>query len=279
MRDCLYHYTTGETLKKIIESHSLLVGSVYHMNDAKEYIYLRNPLFNEFTNRLKETREDSLLYKILHSLTNILSADRVFQCYVFCMSSEGDLLSQWRAYGSNGHGYSIGFEINGLDEKFDNVTTLDKVGYRDEQSVLKSAETIVKDITRGINNLADSPTGNSISEQIIKHHTENAIKSIESIIGFIKHDGFKDETESRLLLNSQFVLEQLSDDKAAEILCSNGVFSPRIRIHPKTGKLPIRRIYIGPLIDETNSRGLKVFLKKNGYEDVEIISSRIPYKG
>jgi hypothetical protein len=36
--------------------------------------------------------------------------------FVFCLSVRGDLLSQWRAYGEPGNGYSIGFDAPALDE-------------------------------------------------------------------------------------------------------------------------------------------------------------------
>jgi hypothetical protein len=50
----------------------------------------------------------------LDELKGMVPFSGIFPVFAFCLSSAGNLLSQWRAYSESGTGYSIGFESRTL---------------------------------------------------------------------------------------------------------------------------------------------------------------------
>jgi hypothetical protein len=112
----LYHYTSAEGLRGIIENNELWATSAYYLNDSAEMFYGYNVLREVLDQWLKEnTRtEDSItlgLARQLRSSFEDLFEKRLLKpIYIACFCEKDNLLSQWRAYGQSG-GYSIGFRV------------------------------------------------------------------------------------------------------------------------------------------------------------------------
>lgn len=100
----LYHYTNSGVLVSIIQSRKTRLSARWHLNDPREGKDFAN-LLNEY---FSEERADEERAKIATK-----SLDK-FHFYVACFSEHGDLLSQWRAYGQDGEGISIGFDCEYL---------------------------------------------------------------------------------------------------------------------------------------------------------------------
>jgi hypothetical protein len=112
----LYHYTTVEGLKGIIEKNELWATSAYYLNDSAEMFYGYNVLREVLDQWLKENKqtEDSIalgLARQLRSSFEDLFEKRLLKpIYIACFCEKDNLLSQWRAYGQLG-GYSVGFRV------------------------------------------------------------------------------------------------------------------------------------------------------------------------
>jgi len=105
----LYHYTKVNGLLGIISNCELWSSDCRFLNDGSELTYAREIFFNEIAQLNLPTRKDDLGYRIPgNSLDD-------FQIYITCFCEEGDLLSQWRAYGKE-QGYSLGFDSNLLKD-------------------------------------------------------------------------------------------------------------------------------------------------------------------
>lgn len=96
----IYHYCGIEVFRKIITDKKLWLASAAHMNDTREISF--------FVENLKALAENEGNDEIL----DLLSRKPVAEPYLSCFSSNGDLLSQWRAYGDDGAGLAIGFNTN-----------------------------------------------------------------------------------------------------------------------------------------------------------------------
>lgn len=115
--DRLFLYTTAAGLLGILNSSTIWATDLRFLNDAQEAVYARelfveavrntdNPALQpghplhqvaqEFGEEFAGYKE--IVAKELHSFD--------FPVYVTCFCESGDLLSQWRAYGSD-HGYAI----------------------------------------------------------------------------------------------------------------------------------------------------------------------------
>lgn len=101
--DALYHYCSTASFHAIVASKAIWLSALSLSNDTKEGKLIaasvrrlaeRDKLAPDTTRRLIESIEH------LEQLTEGLG---------FCLSEEGDLLSQWRGYAENAAGVAIGF--------------------------------------------------------------------------------------------------------------------------------------------------------------------------
>ena len=111
-RPTLFHYTTQEGLLGIVSSKSLWVTSVRHLSDSTEFAYTVE-LVRETLNR-KLRGEKGPYSSYYAGILGKLDALKDMTLFVGSFSEEGDLLSQWRAYGSSGIGFSVGFQYEYL---------------------------------------------------------------------------------------------------------------------------------------------------------------------
>jgi hypothetical protein len=108
----LYHYTTAEGLKGIIEGREIWATSIFYLNDWQEFFHGRNVFLGQARRRRSKTEGED--YERWHDVIARLKRrgpkDRPhpFVCS-FSIARKGDDLSQWRAYCPNG-GYAIGFD-------------------------------------------------------------------------------------------------------------------------------------------------------------------------
>lgn len=133
-----------------------------------------------------------------------------FLPYICCFSTSGDILSQWRAYADDGHGFSIGFDSTAISHskelpmmsfKKDNLLSLQKVIYDEEEqrkiisSLLNAALDRIK-ITQDSRQNSDNKT----DEQIVR--SAAGAMAIQNLSGFSvisKNPAFSEEKEYRLL--------------------------------------------------------------------------------
>lgn len=123
----VYHYCSVEVMKSILYNKNLWLSDSYKTNDSSEMYWLLsnttdifNNVFEEYAEKYKpEILENLSCYlnifnKIIESYktSNATKIKKFFTSF----SEKGDLLSQWRAYGDDGFGVSIGFDTNFLME-------------------------------------------------------------------------------------------------------------------------------------------------------------------
>ena len=102
----LFHYTSPSAFIGIIQNKQVWASNTRYLNDLKEIEHAVDISKNAIENLLnKSTGEEQELLKEMVECSG--SAAR--RIYVFSMSEERDLLSQWRAYCPKSGGYSIGF--------------------------------------------------------------------------------------------------------------------------------------------------------------------------
>ncbi|MCX5643270.1 MAG: DUF2971 domain-containing protein [Phycisphaerae bacterium] len=107
----LYHYTTAEGLKGIVEKQELWATHIFYLNDWKELWHGRGELSKALEENLPAIGDDNER-RIGQEISGLLKSSpapsiNVFVCS-FSGAQEGNDLSQWRAYCQDG-GYSIGF--------------------------------------------------------------------------------------------------------------------------------------------------------------------------
>jgi hypothetical protein len=105
----LHHYCSPDAFHKIILQGRVRLTLLTLSNDALEGRYI-GELAGQFA---EEDHAKPALVEQVRELCSKVAA------LGFCMSANGDLLSQWRGYASDGAGYAIGFDQDQLTKEAD----------------------------------------------------------------------------------------------------------------------------------------------------------------
>lgn len=122
--EALYHYCSLETFCNIIKNKSIWLSDFRKTNDAKEVIWAKEiverevlPGIQEKINaEIREKNENGGYsgWEVANALLN--HAELGVSYWGFCLSKKRDDLGQWRGYGDDGAGISIGFKKDKLNE-------------------------------------------------------------------------------------------------------------------------------------------------------------------
>jgi len=113
----LYHYTSPEGLIGIISDNCIRATDIFYVNDSEEFMRGVN-IAKEMIEQLydsKEGDEKKRLERFRKDLSYISPSQNHIPIYISSFSTEGDQLSQWRAY-CHGGGFAIGFAKSGLEK-------------------------------------------------------------------------------------------------------------------------------------------------------------------
>src|SRR5579872_521596 len=106
-QDLLYHYTDAAGLLGILESQRLWATNAAYLNDPTELLHARAV----YKGWLEARTEQGIARELLDNVKVIdLMLEHIFHVFVACFCRNGDLLSQWRGYGSGGRGFAIGLD-------------------------------------------------------------------------------------------------------------------------------------------------------------------------
>lgn len=256
----VYHYTSGQALKNIIENDQLWFTERNYMNDVLDEKYIRGII--------KKIFSDNNGFKG-SVLEDLLLEDRTQ--YVFSTSLEKDLIHLWSYY-SETDSYCLEFDRRGLRDYFLNHLQKDEMLYygpviykRDKQK--KIITSVSNNVMNKLNQLFDSPPFTNDTTENMKV----ARQVYHFFYSLIKQEGHNCEKEFRYLIQSEII---------PEFVVKNGIFIPIKKIGKKNEKLPISKIIIGPSNHEKlTMKSLKMFLDKNAYEKVRISKSKLNIRG
>ena len=245
----LYHYTTWEGLKGILETQTLWATNYKFLNDYSEIILFREKLISliypfvleGYKNLIKKKpkikqkiyEEGGLNQVVQHDAEVFINAQyRALGNEIYILSFCGEpeklnlanngLLSQWRGYGTGG-GAALVFDT----EKLEEILAIEAISF--EYSAVLIADLIYSDDERKLKEelsdelaiLAD------IAKQFFNHENFNQEKKIDSSKGFIpfvscisryKHYGFSEENEVRVV-----ALPTLIDNEIIKLANEDGV--------------------------------------------------------
>ncbi len=276
----IYHYTSPEGLKSILENRSLRFTSYRFLNDKKEGLCKENDVskkleelkgkdsnskgkdfFELLKKQIIDTNiDDYLLDKSLNGEYCEIKNDY----YVLSLSKETDSLSMWNYYIKNKkyEGYNIGFDLENLQKIFSNFAMKYK-GVRFEY----------KDI-----NYINKEEENSEFEKIVLYFRDQYIKTFTEKMKivfecrdkilmnyiFSKNDCFRHENEYRFIL----MKNKISEIKE-QFYIKNGIITPYVDIPLDNEDIlkTIKSITISPLLEEEIAKkGLENFLINKEYE-------------
>ncbi len=295
----LFHYTTADGLKGIVEQNELWATSAYFLNDSTEIIYgyriLKDALEEWITNnpRPKESLSSRLARDLLNSFGRDLLDRRVIKpIYLACFCELDNLLSQWRAYGQSA-GYSLGFKVptdpstgQGFKPEPNTYTSKwVKVDYnRNEQ--IKKCRAILDPVLATFDDAGTAQAIAAIGDHPLLGYSTTLIVIadilLEEIVGF-KNEAFEAEKEWRVVVRQRELTKQGTDDGGktptpVRFRSSKGMLVPYVRLIPTdpAKRLPIACVRSGPTLEKTTAgMAIKMMLGRNGFSNVEVHGSDI----
>lgn len=286
----LYHYCSNQTFLSILETRQVWASELSLSNDHLEGRWIKAVFSRCCTGK----EVDSLnLGKLLNHLDSLISFAGAAG---FCMSEDGDLLSQWRGYADDGAGVSIGFSDEYLRLLCDSHQKEAKFGI--------SLQQVVYDLDQQMD--AISPILHRILEQVEagafrnqfggllfwpseeeKARYSNALKKLIELMFFLvpsmyrmKNPAFKEEREWRLLsmIPRGVTTTDLGDLPKMDFRGARDRIVPFRRIeHRDVGKRAIESVVLGPR-NITPEWVVRAALAKHGYEGVEVSRSAASYR-
>ncbi|RUU46714.1 DUF2971 domain-containing protein [Mesorhizobium sp. M6A.T.Ca.TU.002.02.2.1] len=102
----IFHYCSLEIFLSIVQYKSLRLSDINTMNDYSE-LHWAYDRFIEAVNQVRAEYEDSY-FDYLDKLISTAQLNTL--PLLSCFSTDGDVLSQWRAYADDGMGVAVGFD-------------------------------------------------------------------------------------------------------------------------------------------------------------------------
>lgn len=187
----LFHYTSLQGLSGIIQSGEIWVSKIGFSNDYMETRYPAQ-LIQDCIVCCEGLKQDKI-QRVANFFQKAISIFSEESCYSASFSKNGNLLSQWRGYTAGG-GVALGIKIDRMNEivknsSFDLVATSYDLG---DQVNLASGL---------IDVLFDDLDFDLIDEQsyLEKFVSESVIPTFRWLVPRIKHPGFSEEREIRLV--------------------------------------------------------------------------------
>lgn len=281
-----YHYCSLDTLHKIIEGKTIRLSNIDRMNDSNE-----GKDIEKFVKDIIEDMHESLKEQYYNQ-----------RIYISCFSKGKDILSQWRAYGDNGKGVAIGFDLSELqipeitlnsDYQFGLTHMLGRA-----EVIYTSTEkekTVAKiDITPRLRAL------NLGGVQGMTNASLNEFSEVVKLKPIFKDEYFIEEKEVRLIyycMNSDFIkgksipfnYEYVSNydyklnDKFKYIVKNNQMVDYiELNIAKENENISnklIKEIVLGPKADmDADDYILRNFLEDNGLGEITISKSQGSYR-
>lgn len=269
----LYHYTNAAGLKGILKSKKLWLTDTRFMNDRSEGNYglvLTQWVVRQMMENLDD-HERLLAERLIDRLPVVAGIQSTAACS-FC--EKPDLLTQWRAYGSDQVSYCIEFDAALLRAPGYNFKAeMLKVIY-DETEQLR----LIKEVGGRIYDIAKSIKDMDVTNDEIDNLISWAAHQLYFPVYWLKHPAFSSEEEWRLTLEINVIKRVKAE---THVRAGRWGFVPYFEWGKEDGSgLPITGIMIGPTEDPSLAvRGLGALLESLEYAP-ELVQppSKIPLR-
>lgn len=213
----VYHYCSIETFYAIITNKCLRLSDLNKTNDYMGKKWTLKLIDNVLIKTLEERKINidikeqfwygeginSHLDYFRKNMEEYLNEDT--PVLITCFSKEKDLLSQWRAYGDDGNGIAIGFDLDILENLLESRQDIciDDVIYdlHDQEIYIQYA------IGCSMSYMMDDVKVNNISEEMLKEYFDEEFETMCEVLPenlkntccFIKNPAFREEQEVRIV--------------------------------------------------------------------------------
>ena len=216
----IFHYCSVDTFNLVISNKCIRVSDLNKTNDYMEKEWASDTILNILQDEFVKLGvtinldEDYKYWNGVDSHRKFLekkinefraSSDPIL---ITCFSKNSDKLSQWRAYGEDGYGVAIGFDLNKirlLQDKGYNIYVKDVIYNEKKQGIeiskaIKQSVNYMKELFNG----DDARISDDFNEYFIYEFDafcEVIVDKLEPISCYIKNPAFIEEEEIRIIYN------------------------------------------------------------------------------
>ena len=273
----LHHYTDQHGLLGIISTAEIWATSVDNLNDSKEFKYGKELAASLISSRI-EGESDERKKKHLGYLRNAAVNAGINIC-ISSWSSRVDDLSQWRAYGGSGTGYSIdlnGASLRRFAEAQDFILAACIYDQSAQERVLHSL--IDANLTRNIEEESSHPPERDDRFQLEQNGGSFAYH-INRYAALLKHPAFRAEEEWRLI-SKPIMVSRMHFRPGVSTIASHFRFSLRDGDETQgEPKIRIDSVHVGPCPEPELARNKARFLLAKhspGLHHPTVITSTVP---
>lgn len=108
--EVVYHYTTVDTMMKIVSSGKIWATSISYLNDSSEGEHFLRMVRRRLPDLLPQYQLRETVLSKLDDKARLIER----RPFIASFSAEGDSLPQWRSYCPRGNGVAIGFRVGCL---------------------------------------------------------------------------------------------------------------------------------------------------------------------
>lgn len=279
----LVHYTNLMGLVGIVESSGFWISDFRFLNDTEEY-FNGCRMAKEVIENVSSRRRHKTFSSILRKAATRLSDNPSKTYFVCSFSISLDSLEQWRGYASSHDAVAIVFR-NKPRFQLSHFTVMpimapQKVIYDDRVKRKMLLRVIAK---YSIEFRKDLAHGYPVDEDDWAKELASAL-SLEFMV--FKNSAFAAEQEIRLIVSESHlnhfsgVRHRVCGARVVPYICSSDLYNESFYKHCEIKQLPIAEIRVGPTANQSVTiDSVRVFLSNNGYLNVPITPSAVPYRG
>ncbi len=275
----LYHYTGIGGLIGIVETGKIWASHAYYLNDSKEILYAGEVLHTVLSEKVdsfdKEERE------FLTQFAQWLETLRIntYDIFIFSLSEERSLLSQWRSYTPHGKGVNLGFSPSVLNRIMKSSGfRIAKCLYEQEQHVELMSALLEKMLLTLKQRLPHFDTSKSHPSQKYHGFLEEFRGDLLQVLSIIKHSAFREEREWRVI-SPYFVSYTMPEIKYRE---GASMLMPYIEIdlsiHGDDKQVLFEEVILGPSQHANLSMSALSSYLSNKKVSNSTVNSSIPFR-
>jgi hypothetical protein len=270
----LFHYCDASALLGILRGKEIWSTQIGHLNDATE-LSAAEEIARKVLLDLLGTTPPSAASEALDWLAKIYNPSRPSQKhdhYVFSLSEQGDLLSQWRGYAADGGGFAVGFGSIPLVPRHWPDSLDRDVGVQIHQCIYDK-EAFRRRLKENFELVLKRAAQLCPAPQMI--YVLNALEHVAfTLAPTLKDSAFREEAEWRLVVTVR------GRDRVDFRPGQRGL-TPFVRIPASApeGLVDVTRIIIGPAQDQDlGLNAARLLLTHLGYNPSLADLSKVPYR-
>jgi DUF2971 family protein len=269
----LYHYTGVTGLRGIVDSGRVWATSIHYLNDRRELQHALDLTRNSMARLLSEASGTRAV--VLKAMEDELSRINLINMFVFSLSEQRDLLSQWRAYCPSG-GYALGFVTQRLREvAYEQGFVLAPCVY-DRGGQMEAIARCIEEHRSATMMRAEASAQRG--DDLLRIGYEFGIRVLQ-VAPLLKDPSFVEEREWRLVS-----APIPSTDPRIRFRERGSILVPYVELQvevPEDGgdRATLKEVMIGPMRDAFHAgHSLGSFLQSCGIRKYVIRNSEIPYR-